>query len=234
MSNGKRLWIIFAAGTVGLGIVLTWFLSNFLYDVLWAFLEDRHIKQANTVAFVLSHIIPFISSIIVVALIYFGVRYELTRNLTNAKTGTPISPIGPTLDESISEGIGPKSLAPEESAYMTAREVLYYMVDQTDWGYKLRAQSASGQRFFLAIDEIQKQSQDGKIQILGRLWGEGPHVPIAPHYWLTSVVDLGSALEQPITRTRPAVANQTGILTYTDLRFPRSDVYEAWSRRSGS
>jgi hypothetical protein len=230
MSNGKRLWIIFGAGAVGLGIVLTWFLSNFLYDLLWAFLEDRHIKQANTVAFVLAHIIPFISSIIIVALIYFGVRYELARNLTNAKAGPPISPVGPQL-ESISEAIGPKSLAPEESAYMTAREVLYYMVEQTDWGDAHHAEHG-GIRFFSAIDEIQKQSQDGKIQILGRLWGEGPHVHISPHYWLTSVIDLGSALEQPVSRTRPAVANQTGIPTYTDLTFPRADVYKAWPRRS--
>jgi hypothetical protein len=114
---------------------------------------------------------------------------------------------------------------------MTAREVIDYMVEQTDWGYSHRAQSRSGHRFFLAIDEIQKQSQEGQINILGRLYGEGPHILVPSHYWLTSVIDMGSALEQPISRTRPAVANQTGIPTYTDLTFARADVYKIWPRR---
>lgn len=79
--------------------------QQFLYDLFWALLETYHIKQADTVAFVLAHITPFIVSIAVALLFYFVLRYEFTRKPSDARAITIIRPDGTSSEASLP---GPK------------------------------------------------------------------------------------------------------------------------------
>ena len=79
MSYGKRSIAILGAGFLVLGVALMWFLSNFFYDLFWAFLDGYHVRQADVIAYTMAHLIPFVLSAIIIAGIWFALRWELSR-----------------------------------------------------------------------------------------------------------------------------------------------------------
>lgn len=82
----SRVTAILAAGFVALGFLLIWFFGNFFYDLFWAFLEKHHVMQADVIAYTLAHVVPFIFSAVLIAALYFIVRYELAKNLSASNT----------------------------------------------------------------------------------------------------------------------------------------------------
>ena len=76
---GRRIGTLLGAGILVLGLVLTWFLSNYLYNLFWAYLDEHHIREADMIAYTLAHIVPFVLALVVVATLYLAIHFELTR-----------------------------------------------------------------------------------------------------------------------------------------------------------
>ncbi len=53
--------------------------GEFFYDIFWAFLETHKISHADVIAYVLSHLPPFIAAIGVVTILFFVVRHDLAQ-----------------------------------------------------------------------------------------------------------------------------------------------------------
>jgi hypothetical protein len=70
-----------AISVVILGAALTWFMGNFLYSLLWAWLDSQHVREADVIAYTLAHITPFLLSLLLVAGIYFLLRLEFRREI---------------------------------------------------------------------------------------------------------------------------------------------------------
>jgi len=82
MENKRtQLRAILAVGSLALGLSFMWFFSNFFYDLFWAYLDKRHVRQADVIAYTLAHIIPFVGAIVVVAGLYFSIRHQFTGQL---------------------------------------------------------------------------------------------------------------------------------------------------------
>jgi hypothetical protein len=219
MCKNKRLWSILALGALGLGMLLAWFSSNFFYYLFWAFLRGYYIEQASVIAYTLANLIPFVSAIIIVGLIYLALRYELTRNPAGSTQSTQPVPIETQL-----------SVLPG-SQYMTAYETLHHLTDESEWGMRVRREIANEPLtlFTYAVNEFQRASQEGHIRTLGRpADGSGDHLAIANTYWFSATLDLESILNRQISRTRPTTPDRPGIRIFVDLRVTRAGVYKTW------
>jgi hypothetical protein len=217
MSN--RILSILVLGFLFLGTVFTWFFDHVLYDLLWAFLDERDIRQADVIAFTLAHLVPFVLSAIVVGLVYVTLRHELSRNPAGSRQKSmPIETLLPALPW---------------SQYMTAYETLHYLTDESEWGMRVRREIAKEPLtlFTYALNEFQRASQDGKVRTLGRpADGSGDHLEIANTYWFSATLDLESILNGRISRTRPTTFDRPVVRIFVDLRVTRADVSKTWRR----
>jgi hypothetical protein len=94
-----RIIAIVVVGAVALTLIFGWFFGNFFYDLFWAFLEQHHIRQADVIAYTLSHIVSFLLACLVVAILFVAIRYELSRE--HKKRDSDISPSARTAAKTI-------------------------------------------------------------------------------------------------------------------------------------
>lgn len=71
-----RCFGIISFGALALGGALSWFFSNFCYELVWAYLASHHVRQSLVIAYALAHLTPFILSVAIVATIYIVLRHE--------------------------------------------------------------------------------------------------------------------------------------------------------------
>lgn len=132
-----------------------------------------------------------------------------------------------------------KTVAPDAPPYMTAYEALHYMADQSAWGSSVR-ESASTQNIighgdvtmkripiYEACFVFSKGARESKIEVLGRLGGNGPHVQIPHTDWLTIGIDNNTLKMRQTSQTTSITPTGT-VPLYTDLQIRRGDVYRVW------
>lgn len=79
-SPRKRLIAIVVVGVLALNVVIGRFAGGFFYDLFWAFLEQHHVRQADVIAYTLTHLASFLLARLIVAPLFLPVRYELSRD----------------------------------------------------------------------------------------------------------------------------------------------------------
>ncbi len=124
-------------------------------------------------------------------------------------------------------------VAPGESGYMTAYEVVHYLADRSRWGANRRVEQTSDGAYYPvlleAFVEFPRRARNGGVRAQGRLNGLGQHQNIASNYWLSASFDHSSVLRRDdIARTAPAVPNGASVPIYEDPHISREDVEREW------
>jgi hypothetical protein len=122
----------------------------------------------------------------------------------------------------------------DASRYMTAYEVIHYLVEDSEWGKETRQHIGTDgmrkNRLFEAPVEFKRVAEQGRIHAVGRLNGVGEHIEIPETYWLSAVINPFSRQNRDISETIPAVPNPNGIPIYKNVRILRADAERAWPR----
>lgn len=100
----RRIIPIVVVGAIALTFLFGWFFGNFFYDLFWAFLDEHHVKQADVIAYTLSHLVPFVLACLVVAILVIVVRYEVSRETKKEEKDDPVSPTWTTQPIEINYG----------------------------------------------------------------------------------------------------------------------------------
>ncbi len=132
---------------------------------------------------------------------------------------------------------GPAAV-PDTGRYMTAYEVIHYLVDDSKWGNEVRhGPSAQSGMVILtkplleAQVEFKRVEEQGAIHSVGRLNGVGQYIPIPETYWMSATLNPFSFANPEISETMPDVFNPDGIPTYKRVRILKADVERIWPRR---
>jgi hypothetical protein len=83
----SRFKALLLLAVIALGMLFTWFFGNFFYDLLWAFLSAHGVLEADLIAMVTAHLIPFILASVLITGVYFFVHYELSKSLGSQNGG---------------------------------------------------------------------------------------------------------------------------------------------------
>lgn len=126
----------------------------------------------------------------------------------------------------------PQAMEIDSNRYMSAYEALHYLADDSEWGDQIRRYIDEMDKITIrknplleAPSEFKRIAEQGKIESLGRLNGDGPHVPIPATYWMSAILVLK---DREISESIPAVRNPEGIPRYKDIKIVRADVELAW------
>jgi hypothetical protein len=138
-----------------------------------------------------------------------------------------------TSNDSASPSIIPTPSTTDTHRYMTAYEALHCLSDDSKWGDQIRQYVGEMERITIrknplieAPSEFKRIAEQGRIETLGRLNGDGPHVLIPETYWMSAILVLS---DNPVNRESvPAVPNPDGIPRYKDIKIVRADVKRAW------
>jgi hypothetical protein len=117
----------------------------------------------------------------------------------------------------------PQVMEIDSNRYMTAYEALHYLADDSEWGDQIRQYIDEMDKITIrknplleAPSEFKRIAEQGKIETIGRLNGDGPHVPIPATYWMSAILVLK---DREISESIPAVK---------DIKIVRADVERAW------
>ena len=187
-------------------------------------------EDARRALVLMSHVPTLVSLTLIligiVGIITLGYEYGLFRKL--ALTGkNQISS-----DNSL-PGTIPTLQKSDTHQYMTSYEVLHYLADNSAWGDQIRHYVGKMGNITIrksplieAPSEFKRVAEQGKIEAIGRLDGNGPHVLIPADHWMSAILNLSS--NHDVSESVPAVPNPEGILRYKDIRIVRADVERAW------
>jgi hypothetical protein len=85
----------------------------------------------------------------------------------------------------------------DSNRYMTSYEALHYLADDSEWGDQIRQYVGEMDKITIrknplleAPSEFKRIAEQGKLETLGRLNGDGPHVPIPATYWMSEPLRL--------------------------------------------
>ena len=203
MSAWHRIGTITAAGVAALWFALIWFMGNFLYELIWAFLEDHRVNHADALAYALTGIIPLIFCIIIVVAIYYALRRELLGigHRDTAKTETVPSEAS-VLEQQTGRISGNAQTLPSQTSpsaarhhYIRVAEAVCYIADESEWGWAVRiappdSRGLRQQPRYAAIDEFVRAARGGNIIVWGRFNRAGEHQLISQQYWHYATLDI--------------------------------------------
>jgi hypothetical protein len=232
MPDPKRLWSILLICGLVLGGLFTWFFGNFFYELLWSFLESRHIRHSDVIEKVAGHVVPFGLSFFAIIVIYFLIRREFEeavgQSVTTARSVKPDLKINDAIDYIVNDSTA-KLRQPEPPRIM-------------EYG------PAKGSRLIqkgVEHEDARKELNSELILGNARCWGrrqlfgvlpiqfEDPLREIEKSYWENMQINFFAALYH--TETQP----QTAIIPgrpeshhWTALTVSRRQIQQIWRRKS--
>ncbi len=131
-------------------------------------------------------------------------------------------------------------VVPKEPAYMTGYEVLHYLVDESEWGDRIRTARVENnmapqfpmrkQPLLEAMVEFRRAAEAGGVAAFGRKNGQGDLEHIPRLYWAAASLSSFCIYNPTINETMPSDPEPDGISIYKNLRILRDDVYKVWPR----
>jgi hypothetical protein len=222
MPHGIKGWAIFAVAQTCLTIVVHW-LTKLADNAMLTWVDDQ-------IAMFLGFSQPRAATVIswgIAAFVVFLMLFLYHVAQSRISTAVLRKPIKGTF-------------APDAPPYLTAYEAIHHIADQSAWGKGIRESTSTPNNahhgngiqmrkipILEAFPEFSRGAQESKIDVLGRLGGNGSHVRIPYTDWLTIGIDHNTLVRRQTSQTTSIKPTGT-VPFYTDLQIRRDDVYRVW------